>query len=92
MTDDMIKALAQKGGVMQVNFYCNFISQKSADAPKDHPVRATLAYVVAHIDHIKQIAILVVRLSCLCWLRWFAPRLRFGIGPSPYCAHTCGIS
>jgi membrane dipeptidase len=56
MTDDMIKALAQKGGVIQVNFYCNFISQKSADAPKGAPVRATLADVVAHIDHIKQIA------------------------------------
>lgn len=56
MTDDMIKALAAKGGVIQINFYCNFISQKSADAPKDAPVRATLADVVAHIDHVKQIA------------------------------------
>jgi membrane dipeptidase len=55
MTDDMIKALAQKGGVIQINFYCNFISQKSADAPKDAPVRATLADVVAHIDHVKQL-------------------------------------
>ncbi len=56
MSDDMIKALAQKGGVMQVNFYCNHISQKSADAPKDAPIRATIADVVAQIDHIKQIA------------------------------------
>ena len=56
MTDDMIKALAQKGGVIQVNFYCPFISQKSADAHKDAPVRATIADVVAHIDHVKQIA------------------------------------
>jgi len=54
--DDMIKGLTQKGDVIQVNFYRNFISQKSADAPKDAPVRATLADVVAHIDHIKQIA------------------------------------
>ena len=56
MTDEMIKALAAKGGVIQINFYCNFISQKSADAPKDAPVRATLADVVAHIDHVRQIA------------------------------------
>lgn len=56
MTDDMIVALAKKGGVIQINFNCGFISQKSADAPKDAPVRATLADVVAHIDHVKQIA------------------------------------
>ncbi len=56
MTDDMIRALAKKGGVIQVNFYCNFVSQKAADAPKNAPVRATLSDVVAHIDHIRQIA------------------------------------
>jgi membrane dipeptidase len=60
MTDDMIKALAQRGGVIQINFNCGFASQKSADAaktaPKDAPpVRATLADVVAHIDHARQI-------------------------------------
>jgi membrane dipeptidase len=32
MTDDMIKALAGKGGVIQINFGCEFLSQKSADA------------------------------------------------------------
>jgi membrane dipeptidase len=31
MTDDMIVALARKGGVVQVNFYCGFISQKFRD-------------------------------------------------------------
>lgn len=56
MTDDMIKALAAKGGVIQINIYCSFISQKAADAPKDSPVRATLDDVVAHIDHVRQIA------------------------------------
>lgn len=56
MTDDMIRALAKKGGVIQMNIYCNFISQKSADAPKDAPVRATLDDLVAHIDHVRQIA------------------------------------
>src|SRR5579875_50640 len=56
MTDDMIRALAKKGGVIQINFNCGFVSQKSADAPKGTEVRATLADVVAHIDHVKQIA------------------------------------
>jgi membrane dipeptidase len=32
MTDEMIVALAKKGGVIQINIYCAFISQKSADA------------------------------------------------------------
>jgi membrane dipeptidase len=91
MTDDMIKALAKKGGVVQINFGCEFLSQKAADSspmtdpvlrekvtkmfaeaktPEDRAnlmkklreeygskqVRATLADVVAHIDHIKEIA------------------------------------
>ena len=55
MTDDMIRKLAAKGGVIQININCGFISQKSAEAPKDAPVRATLADVVAHIDHARQI-------------------------------------
>jgi membrane dipeptidase len=90
MTDEMIVALAKKGGVVQVNFYCGFISQKFRDndaadtkaldarlaqetagknlSEPDRQVlseklrkemrlsRATLADVVAHIDHIRQIA------------------------------------
>jgi membrane dipeptidase len=90
MTDEMIKALAAKGGVIQINFNCGFLSQKAADADKSSPmrdkwqqiardykddpakrqqeidkllaeakktqVRATLADVVAHIDHVRQIA------------------------------------
>src|SRR6201996_9270766 len=56
MTDDMIKALAQKGGVIQINIYCPFISQQAADAPKDSSIRATLDDVVAHIDHVRQVA------------------------------------
>ncbi len=90
MTDDMITALAKKGGVIQINIYCSFISQKSADAEaqlhlreryqalqkqyendpaklkaesdalaeeeKRAQVRATLADVVAHIDHVRQVA------------------------------------
>ncbi|MGI8959333.1 MAG: dipeptidase [Bryobacteraceae bacterium] len=90
MTDEMIQALAKKGGVIQINIYCSFISQKSADAEehlhlreryqilqrqyendpaklkskldalaeeeKKAQVRATLDDVVAHIDHVRQIA------------------------------------
>ncbi|SRR5579884_2351137 len=59
MTDEMIVALARKGGVIDVNFNCGFVSQKSADAEarKEKSIpRATLADVVAHIDHIRQIA------------------------------------
>ena len=32
MTDEMLVALAKKGGVVDVNFGCEFLSQKSADA------------------------------------------------------------
>ena len=59
MTDEMIVALAKKGGVVDVNFNCAFVSQKSADAEakKQTPTpRATLADVVDHIDHIRKIA------------------------------------
>jgi membrane dipeptidase len=96
MTDDMIVALAKKGGVVQINFSCGFLSQKVADAEKgSQPAnaavrermeretagkaltgeerralmakirddmgiqpgpRATLNDVVAHIDHVRQIA------------------------------------
>lgn len=96
MTDEMIVALAKKGGVVQINFSCDFLSQAVADAGrvgrdqnaalrdrmrkesegktlssdqrqalmakireemgiKPGP-RATLADVVAHIDHVKRIA------------------------------------
>jgi len=43
MTDEMIAALAKKGGVVQINFSCDFLT---AAKP-----RATLADVVQHIDH-----------------------------------------
>lgn len=77
MTDEMIVALGKKGGVVQVNFNCGFLSQKSAEAGKlvtpsnlpgargeDATIAeykkkvppATLADVVAHIDHVVKIA------------------------------------
>jgi membrane dipeptidase len=34
MTDDMIAALAKKGGVIQINFNCGFLSERSAEAGK----------------------------------------------------------
>ena len=49
MTDEMIVGLAKKGGVVQVDFFCNFLTTNK-------PPRATLDDVVAHIDHIRKIA------------------------------------
>jgi membrane dipeptidase len=49
MTDQMITELAKKGGVVQVNFYCNFLTTEK-------PPHATLNDVVEHIDHIRKIA------------------------------------
>jgi membrane dipeptidase len=53
MTDEMIRALAQKGGVIQINFGCGFLSQTHADAVrrKKKAPRATLTDAVAHIEH-----------------------------------------
>ena len=68
MTDEMIAALAKKGGVVQINFGCEFLSQKSADTstwtnpklkelkPEPKMVPAVLDDVVAHIDHVRKLA------------------------------------
>ncbi|MBM3786753.1 MAG: membrane dipeptidase [Acidobacteria bacterium] len=60
MTDDMIVALAKKGGVVQVNFSCGFLRQQAANSSafgkRAAREKATLADVVAHIDHIVKIA------------------------------------
>jgi membrane dipeptidase len=78
MTDDMIKALAKKGGVVQINFACDFLNEsvrtdrvaekrqvnaKFGDSQDELRIavesrfkRATLADVVAHIDHVVKIA------------------------------------
>ena len=37
MTDDMIKALASKGGVIQINYHIGFLSQEYRDATKANP-------------------------------------------------------
>ncbi len=52
MTDEMIVALAKKGGIIDINFSCGFLVQGSTLT--NH--RATLADVVTHIDHLRQIA------------------------------------
>jgi membrane dipeptidase len=68
LTDEMIAALGKKGGVVQLNFGCEFLSQKSADSsswgnpklrdqqPPAKPIPATLDDVVAHIEHVRKIA------------------------------------
>src|SRR5580704_15935070 len=37
MTDDMIKALAAKGGVIQINYHMGFLSQEFRDAERANP-------------------------------------------------------
>src|SRR5208282_4496882 len=37
MTDDMIKALAAKGGVIQINYHIGFLNQKFRDADQANP-------------------------------------------------------
>jgi membrane dipeptidase len=37
MTDDMMRALAAKGGVIQINFHVGFLSQEFRNAEKAHP-------------------------------------------------------
>jgi membrane dipeptidase len=68
MSDDMIIALGKKGGVVQINFGCEFLSQVSANSSswtnpalrgkkKEGDVTpAALSDVVAHIEHVIQIA------------------------------------
>ncbi len=43
MTDDMIVALAKKGGVIQLSVNCGFVSQKSADASAHSPLAGKFA-------------------------------------------------
>jgi membrane dipeptidase len=52
MTDEMITALAKKGGVIQINFNCGFLSVK----PANEKPSATLADAVNHIDHAVKLA------------------------------------
>lgn len=47
MTDEMIKALADKGGVIQINFYPLFLD--------DDPAKASVSRVCDHIDHVVEL-------------------------------------
>jgi membrane dipeptidase len=49
MTDEMVRALARKGGIIQINFNPGFLTKR-----KSPP--ANLADVVAHIDHAVKLA------------------------------------
>ncbi len=46
MSDEMVAAMAKKGGVIQINFNCGFLGKTPAGGKPS----ATLADVVAHID------------------------------------------
>ena len=53
MTDEMIAALAKKGGVVQINFSCDFLNAEVLKAEAaGAKLRATLADVVEHINHV----------------------------------------
>jgi membrane dipeptidase len=64
MTDEMIRALTKKRGVVHINFGCEFLSQASADAshwvnphlkgPEKIPP-ASIADVIAHIDRVVEL-------------------------------------
>jgi membrane dipeptidase len=67
MTDEMIVAMAKRGGVIQINFYSGFLSQQSAEADRLAEVAksdkglpalppARLEDVIAHINHVVKIA------------------------------------
>lgn len=50
MTDDMIKALAASGGVIQINFYPLFLDGSFKDI--DDPVRPSYKRIVDHMEHV----------------------------------------
>ncbi|WP_263368234.1 dipeptidase [Edaphobacter bradus] len=64
MTDDMIRALAAKGGVMQINFGCEFLSQRYFDELKPLQAKRREAY-----NQIQQIADPVAKEEALEKLR-----------------------
>jgi membrane dipeptidase len=54
MTDDMIKALAAKGGVIQINFYPVFLQEDyELDSPSS--VLPSFTRIVDHIDHVVEL-------------------------------------
>lgn len=56
--DDVLRRLPENGGVVMVTFVESFVNQKVADyaGPPEGRPRATLADVVAHIEHVRAVA------------------------------------
>ena len=52
MTDDMIRALADKGGVIQINFYPLFLDDSFPEAEMFTAPRPSYKRIVDHIDHV----------------------------------------
>ena len=50
MTDDMIRALAQRGGVIQINFYPVFLDASYSETLSDE--RPSFKLIADHIDHV----------------------------------------
>lgn len=56
--DDVLRRLAENGGVVMVTFVESFVNQEVANyfGPSEGRPRATMADVVAHIEHIRDVA------------------------------------
>jgi membrane dipeptidase len=52
LTDDMLRLLAKRGGIVGMNFYFNFLDNDLARLKE----RGTAEAVVDHIEHIKKVA------------------------------------
>lgn len=52
MTDDMIRALAEKGGVIQINFYPVFLDDSFHEEDMHTAPRPSYKRIVDHIDHV----------------------------------------
>ena len=52
MTDDMIRALAEKGGVIQINFYPVFLDGSFHEEDMHTAPRPAYKRIVDHIDHV----------------------------------------
>ena len=51
LTDEMIRALAERGGVAGINYYAPFLK----DADKKMPLHGLCSDMVAHMKHMKQV-------------------------------------
>lgn len=52
MTDDMIRALASRGGVIQINFYPVFLDASFNEEEMNTAVRPSYKRIADHIDHV----------------------------------------